>query len=53
MMDNFLMLLQKGIHEEMKFEEELKEKSRKKSDDDHLNLSLFVTAGAAIASLNS
>lgn len=37
----------------MKFEEKFKEKSRKKSDEDHLNLSLFVTAGAAIVSLNS
>lgn len=37
----------------MKFEGKFKEKSRKKSDDDHLNLSLFVTAGAVIASLNS
>ena len=41
------------MHEEMHFQEELKQKGRKKSDDDDLNLLLIVTAGAAATSLNS
>ena len=58
-MDNFLMLLQnklwKRMHEEMKFEEELKEKRRKKADndDDDNDDDLLMVTGAAGTSLNS
>lgn len=58
-MDNFLILLQnklwKRMHEEMKFEEELKEKRRKKADndDDDNDDDLLIVTGAAITSLNS
>ena len=59
-MDNFLILLQnklwKRMHEEMKFEEELKEKRRKKADnddDDDNDDDLLMVTGAAVTSLNS
>ena len=57
-MDNFLILLQnklwKRMHEEMKFEEELKEKRRKKAgNDDDNDDDLLIVTGAAVTSLNS